>query len=133
MAGVVALGLPAPLGLGTGVAWHWESFPKAQLSADSSCPWLSREGLGGCLPCPLGPGGRSRLLERGAGRGNPEQSVDRWTAVTAIVSVQTRLWFGSCCLAVGFSSSEAGIHAIHLWFANMSMTRMHIFGVLNRQ
>lgn len=107
MAGVVALGLPAPLGLGTGVAWHWESFPKAQLSADSSCPWLSREGLGGCgnggvlrdrLPCPLGPGGRSRLLERGAGRGTPEQRVDRWTAVTAVVSVLVRKLLSGCRL-----------------------------------
>lgn len=76
MAGVVALGLPAPLGLGTGVAWHWESFPKAQLSADSSCPWLSREGLGGCgnggaggaeRPPPLSPGPRGKEPPSGTG------------------------------------------------------------------
>lgn len=59
----------------------------------------------------LGHQGRSRRLEwvqgegGGTGSWNPEQRVERLTAVTAIVLVQTKLWFRSCCLAVGFFSS----------------------------
>lgn len=106
---------------------HWEFLPQSPpLTLHiQNCPLVSWEGLGGdrtriekvlysSMPSLLPPWPQEKELSSemragsGTGSWNPEQRMDRLIPVTAIVSVLTKLWFGSC-LAVGFLSAGIGI------------------------
>ena len=110
------------------LAQHWESSLKS--SAGSSCPQLSREGLGGgrarreAEVVPPGPPGKEPPSGMGYREwGGPEQRlgwIGRWQSLPL---------FGykpGCGLEVVL---EGGIRAIRLLFANLSVTRMCIAGV----